>query len=116
MDKIKLVEESQLKKTIPEFGAGDQIKVLLRIKEADKSRIQIFEGIVLGRRGTGIQKTFTVRKISYGEGVERIFPLHSPAIEKIEVVRRGKTRRAKIYYLRKRTGKAATKVKVRKRK
>ena len=92
---------------IPEFAAGDTVKVYVKIKEGEKERIQVFQGVVISKRGSGTGATFTVRKVSYGIGVERIFPLHSPAIDKIEVITRGRVRRSKIYYLRKLRGKAA---------
>ncbi len=101
MKKIELIESAHLKKDIPEFKAGDVLRVYVKIKEEDKVRIQAFEGTVLSNRGRGTKATFTIRKISYGEGVERTFLLHSPLIERIEVVARGKTRKAKLYYLRK---------------
>lgn len=101
------ITEEQLRKDIPQFRAGDTLRVHVRVKEGQRERIQVFEGVVIQRRGGGISETFTVRKISYGIGVERTFPLHSPRIEKIEVVRRGKVRRAKLFYLRERRGKAA---------
>ncbi|MBA4544017.1 MULTISPECIES: 50S ribosomal protein L19 [Thermoactinomyces] len=104
---IREITEEQLKKDIPQFRAGDTLRVHVRVKEGQRERIQVFEGVVIQRRGGGISETFTVRKISYGVGVERTFPLHSPRIEKIEVIRRGKVRRAKLYYLRKLRGKAA---------
>ena len=94
-------------KTIPTFDPGDTLKVHVRIKEGERERIQVFEGVCLGKNGGGINESFTVRKISFGEGVERVFPLHSPIVDKIEVVRRGKVRRAKLYYLRERAGKSA---------
>ena len=106
----KLVEEitaSQLRTDIPEFKSGDEIKVAVRIIEGNKSRIQVFQGVVIMRRGGGVNATFTVRKVSSGIGVERTFPLHSPSIASIEVVRKGKVRRAKLNYLRSRVGKAA---------
>jgi large subunit ribosomal protein L19 len=92
---------------IPDFAAGDTVKVYVKIKEGEKERIQMFQGVVISKRGSGTGATFTVRKVSYGIGVERIFPLHSPAIDKIEVITRGRVRRSKIYYLRKLRGKAA---------
>ncbi len=106
MDKIEEIQKEQLQKGLPEFGPGDTVRVHYKIKEGDKERVQIFQGTVLQRRGEGISHTFTVRKISNGIGVERVFPLHSPFIQNIDVVRRGKVRRAKLYYLRQRKGKA----------
>jgi large subunit ribosomal protein L19 len=100
MDKIKLVEATQLKSDIPEFKPGDTINVHVKVREGDKERIQEFQGIVIGRRGSGVNATFRVRKISDGVGVERVFPVHSPRIAKIEKVKEGKVRRAKLYYLR----------------
>lgn len=105
MNKMKVIEEKQLKKDIPKFNVGDTLRVEVKIVEEDKSRLQAFEGIVIGRKGLGIKATFTMRRVSYGEGVERTFPLHSPLLDKISVVRAGKVRRAKLYYLRKRVGK-----------
>lgn len=99
--------QEYLRKDIPDFQAGDTVEVNVKVVEGDRQRIQRFEGVVLSRKGTGINSTFTVRKISSGIGVERIFPLHSPSIESIDVIRKGKVRRAKIYYLRKLRGKAA---------
>jgi large subunit ribosomal protein L19 len=107
MDLLSAVEGKQLKEKIPEFRPGDTVKVHVKIKEGDKERIQVFEGVVLQKRGKGISQTFTVRKISSGVGVERIFPLHSPFISDVEVVKLGKVRRAKLFYLRKMKGKAA---------
>lgn len=104
---VNEVTKSQLKTDIPEFRSGCTVKVHVKIKEGDKSRIQIFEGLVISKSGGGIAETFTVRKISNQIGVERTFPLHSPIIDKIEVVRRGKVRRNKLHYLRNRSGKAA---------
>lgn len=106
MDAIKIVEEG-FKKDIPSFRIGDTVVVRMKIKEGDKERYQLFEGVVIARRGGGIRETFLVRKISHGIGVEKIFPLHSPLIDKIEVVRHGRVRRAKLYYLRDKKGKAA---------
>lgn len=104
---VRQIGEEQLKKDIPEFRAGDTLRVHVKVIEGQRERIQVFEGVVIKRRGGGVSETFIVRKMSYGVGVERTFPLHSPKIDKIEVVRRGKVRRAKLYYLRKRRGKAA---------
>jgi large subunit ribosomal protein L19 len=99
--------EEQLRQDIPQFRAGDTVRVHVKVVEGQRERIQVFEGVVIQRRGGGISETFTVRKISYGVGVERTFPLHSPRIDKIEVARRGKVRRAKLFYLRNLRGKAA---------
>ena len=106
MDKYsKLVEAAYLKKDIPQFNVGDTVDVLVRIIEEGKTRAQSFEGVVIARKGSGISETFTVRKISYGEGVERVFPLHTPSVEKIVVVKKGDVKRAKLYYLKKKRGK-----------
>jgi large subunit ribosomal protein L19 len=107
------IESAHLRKEKFDFAVGDTVRVHTKVIEGDKQRIQVFSGIVIARRGGGINETFTVRRISYGEGVERVFPLHSPRIEKIEVERRGKVRRAKLTYLRKRLGKSAMLVKER---
>ena len=108
MSVIRMIEAAGLKADVPEFRPGDRVRVHVRVVEGDKSRIQVFEGDVISRRsGTGLRATFTVRKTSGGVGVERIFPLHSPIVEKIEVSRLGKVRRAKLYYLRDRAGKKA---------
>lgn len=107
MDKTKIVEAAEMKDDIPRFRPGDTVRVHVKIREAGKERIQVFEGVVIGRSGSGASETIMVRKISFGVGVERIFPLHSPIIDKIEVKRRGRVRRAKLYYLRSRKGKAA---------
>ena len=107
MDLIKDFTAEYIKKEIPDFKPGDTVRVQIRVKESDKERLQVFQGTVIKRKGGGTSETFTVRKISGGVGVERIFPLHSPNLTKIEVVRRGRVRRAKLYYLRKRKGKAA---------
>ena len=104
---IKEIENAQLKESVPAFEVGDTVRVHNRIQEGNKSRIQIFQGVVIQRRGGGVNATFTVRKVSSGIGVERTFPLHSPSIASIEVVRKGKVRRNKITYIRKRSGKAA---------
>ncbi len=104
---ILKIEKSHLRDDLPDFRAGDKVRVHVRLKEGEKERIQVFEGIVIRRRGGGARETFTVRKVSFGMGVERIFPLNSPVIAKIEVKARGRVRRAKLYYLRKRKGKAA---------
>jgi large subunit ribosomal protein L19 len=106
MDKIKLVEATQLRSDIPNFKPGDTVNVHVRVVEGEKERIQQFQGVVLGRHGAGMNSTFTVRKVSDGVGVERIFPTHSPRLAKIEVVKSGKVRRAKLYYLRKLATKA----------
>ena len=106
MDAIKVIEEGY-KKEIPQFGIGDTVSVSMKIKEGEKERIQVFTGVVIGRKGGGIRETFMVRKISYGIGVEKIFPIHSPLIEQIKVVKEGVVRRAKLYYLRDKKGKAA---------
>lgn len=107
MDPITTIEKEQLRLDIPDFKTGDTIKVYARIKEGDKERIQMFQGAVVRKRKGTMGATFTVRKISYGVGVERIFPLHSPAIEKVQIISRGKVRRSRIYYLRDLRGKAA---------
>lgn len=107
MNMIDIIEQEQLQGDIPDFGPGDSVKVHVKVVEGGRERIQVFEGIVLSRRGSGTRETFTVRKVSAGIGVERTFPLHSPRIAKIEVVRHGKVRRAKLYYLRERVGKRA---------
>jgi large subunit ribosomal protein L19 len=107
MEIIRQLEREMMRLDIPDFAAGDTVKVYVKIKEGEKERIQVFQGVVISKRGSGTGATFTVRKISYGIGVERIFPLHSPAIDKIEVTTRGRVRRSKIYYLRKLRGKAA---------
>ena len=104
---VNEITARQLRKDVPEFKGGDTVKVSVRIIENNKERIQVFQGVVMQRRGSGVSETFTVRKISSGVGVERTFPVHSPAIAKIEVVKRGKVRRSRITYLRNRSGKAA---------
>ena len=105
MEKIKDVESSQIKKGLPEFKPGDTVKVFLKIREEGKTRLQAFEGTVIGMKGSGLRRSFTVRRISYGEGVEKTFPLNSPSIDSVQVVKKGKVRRAKLYYLRKKIGK-----------
>ncbi|WP_435921268.1 50S ribosomal protein L19 [Paenibacillus sp. DYY-L-2] len=107
MNIVQAITQEQLRKDIPSFRPGDTLKVFVKVIEGSRERIQLFEGVVIKRRGGGISETFTVRKISNGVGVERTFPLHSPKIDKIEVARRGKVRRAKLYYLRELRGKAA---------
>jgi large subunit ribosomal protein L19 len=107
MNELHQVESAYLKSDIPDFRPGDTVRVHVRVVEGNKERIQVFQGVVLGRRGGGTRESFTVRKISGGIGVERIFPLHSPVIDRIEMVRRGKVRRAKLYYLRDLRGRAA---------
>ncbi len=108
LDKI---ESEQFRKEPAQFGIGDSVRVHTKVVEGDKERIQVFSGVVIGRRGRGLNEMFTVRRISYGEGVERVFPVHSPRVEKVEVERKGRARRAKLTYLRKRLGKGATLVK-----
>ena len=108
---IDIIEQEQLKPDVADFNVGDTVKVHCRVVEGGKERIQIYAGIVIGRSGSGVNANFTVRKISYGEGVERVFPLHTPRIAKIEVTHKGKVRRAKLNYLRERVGKRATLVK-----
>ena len=107
MDAMKIFTNSCLKEKPPEFNIGDTVKVGVRIKEGEKSRIQTFEGTVIAKKHGGIQETFTVRRMSHGVGVERVFPLHSPSVESVQIVRRGKVRRGKLYYLRGRVGKSA---------
>ena len=107
MEKIQAFVSEQLKTEIPQFGIGDGVKVYIRITEGEKTRTQLFEGTVIARHGGGISETFTVRRVSYGVGVEKTFPIHSPNVDKIVVYREGKVRRAKLYYLRSRVGKAA---------
>jgi large subunit ribosomal protein L19 len=105
------ISKENLKKDVTPFKIGDTVKVHTKVVEGEKERVQTFSGIVIARKGTGVQEAFTVRRISYGEGVERVFPLHSPRIEKVEVEHRGRVRRSKLYYLRDRIGKGAIKVK-----
>lgn len=107
MNIIQALEQEQLRSDIPEFAPGDTVRVHVKVVEGTRERIQAFEGVVIARSGTGVRETFTVRRISYGVGVERTFPVHSPRLDKIQVMRRGIVRRAKLYYLRNLTGKAA---------
>ena len=107
MNIIQALEQEQLRKDIPDFAPGDTVRVHVKVVEGTRERIQMFEGVVIARQGTGVRETFTVRRISYGVGVERTFPVHSPRLEKIDLMRRGIVRRAKLYYLRNLTGKAA---------
>ncbi|MHB1391996.1 MAG: 50S ribosomal protein L19 [Clostridia bacterium] len=107
MDLVRVIENEQLRADIPVFNVGDTIKVHVKVIEGNRERVQVYEGVVMKRQGGGLSETFTVRRISYGIGVERTFPLHSPRLDKIEVVRRGKVRRAKLNYLRDRVGKRA---------
>ena len=107
MDAMKLMTDSMLKSELPEINIGDTVRVHVLIKEGQRERIQVFEGTVIARKHGGINETFTVRRVSYGVGVERVVPVHSPKVEKVEIVRRGKVRRSKLYYLRDRVGKAA---------
>ena len=107
MNLLEKISESSKKETLPEFNIGDTVKVDVKIKEGERERIQVFEGTVIAKKGSGISETFTVRKVSYGFGVERIFPMHSPCVQGVKVIRKGKVRRSKLYYLRNRVGKAA---------
>ena len=107
MNILDVVDAPSLRKDIPQFRAGDELKIHVRVIEGSKSRLQVFQGIVIGRQGEGVRETFTIRKVSYGVGVERTFPVHTPVIEKIELVKKGDVRRAKLYYLRDLRGKAA---------
>ena len=107
MNPTELVEQEQLRTDIPDFDAGDTVKVHVKVVEGNRERVQVFEGVVIARRGSSVRESFTVRKLSFGVGVERCFPLHSPIIDRIQVVTRGDVRRAKLYYLRDRVGKAA---------
>jgi len=107
MDMLQQVGNEQMREDVPSFAPGDTLRVNVRVREGEKERIQVFEGVCIARKGGGIHETFTVRKVSSGIGVERVFPLHSPTIEAVSVVRRGQVRRAKLYYLRARRGKAA---------
>lgn len=107
MDIIRSIEAIQLKKDVPNMRSGDTVKVYVKVKEGNRERLQVFEGVVIRRRGSGMSETFTVRRVSYGVGIERTFPANSPRIDKIEIIRRGKVRRARLYYLRDLVGKAA---------
>ena len=107
MDALKTIANGSLKENAPQFGIGDTVRVDVKIREGDRERIQAFEGTVIAKRGSGVAETFTVRRVSYGVGVERVFPLHSPNVADVKVVRYGKVRRAKLYYLRDRVGKSA---------
>lgn len=107
MEALKLISGESLKEQVPKFNIGDTVRVHVKIREGERERIQIFEGTVIARRGSGVSETFTVRRISYGVGIERVFPIHSPNVADVEVVRRGKVRRSKLYYLRDRIGRAA---------
>ncbi len=107
MDAMKLISQNSLKTELPQFAVGDTVKVSVNIREGERERVQLFEGTVIARKNSGISETFTVRRVSYGVGVERVFPIHSPNIKAVEVVRHGRVRRAKLYYLRDRVGKAA---------
>ncbi|MBR4362189.1 MAG: 50S ribosomal protein L19 [Ruminococcus sp.] len=107
MDALKMISNASMKENVPSFNIGDTVKVHVRIKEGEKSRIQVFEGTVIAKKHGGISETFTVRRVAHGCGIERVFPLHSPVVDKVEIVRSGKVRRAKLYYLRDRVGKAA---------
>ena len=107
MDALKTISDASLKQEVPAFAVGDTVKVHVRIKEGDKSRIQVFARTVIAKKHGGIRETFTVRRVAHGCGIERVFPLHSPVVDRVEVIRKGKVRRAKLYYLRDRVGKAA---------
>ncbi|NLN41351.1 MAG: 50S ribosomal protein L19 [Clostridiales bacterium] len=107
MDVIRAIEKEQMKKDIPQFNVGDTVRVYVKVVEGSRERLQAFEGTVIQKRHGGIRETFTVRRVSYGVGVERVFPIHSPKIDRIEVIRRGKVRRARLFYLRNRVGKAS---------
>lgn len=107
MDALKTISAQSMKSELPKFSIGDTVKVAVNIREGDKERIQMFEGTVIARKGSGIAETFTVRRVSYGVGVERVFPVHSPNVTDVQVIRNGRVRRSKLYYLRDRVGKAA---------
>ncbi|MBQ5312105.1 MAG: 50S ribosomal protein L19 [Oscillospiraceae bacterium] len=107
MDALKLISDASLKSEVPAFEVGDTVRVQVRIKEGEKYRLQAFEGTVIAKRHGGIQETFTVRRVAHGTGIERVFPVHSPVVDSVQVIRHGKVRRSKLYYLRDRVGKAA---------
>lgn len=107
MEKVALIERDQMKKKLPDFTPGDTVRVHVKVVEGGRERVQAFEGVVIGRKGGGIRETFTVRRISHGVGVERTFPLHSPRIDRLDIVRKGKVRQAKLYYLREKVGREA---------
>lgn len=107
MDAIKLIAQDSMKAQLPAFKVGDTVKVSVNIREGERERVQLFEGTVIAQKGSGVSETFTVRRVSYGVGVERVFPMHSPNVKDVQVVRKGRVRRAKLYYLRDRVGKAA---------
>ncbi|MBU0710161.1 MAG: 50S ribosomal protein L19 [Candidatus Omnitrophica bacterium] len=117
MKDLKSIESASLKKEVPKFNVGDTVVIMVKIPEGpDKTRLHPFEGLVIAKKGNGLRESFTVRKVSYGEGIERVFPLHSPTIQSIEVIRSGKVKRAKLYYLRGKVGKHATKIESKKEK
>ncbi len=107
MDALKIISQGSIKNELPQFNIGDTVRVSVNIREGEKERIQMFEGTVIARKGSGVAETFTVRRVSYGVGVERVFPMHSPNVRGVQVIRQGKVRRSKLYYLRDRVGKAA---------
>ena len=107
MDALKIISADSVKQDLPKFEVGDTVRIGVNTREGDKERVQMFEGTVIARKGSGIGETFTVRRVSYGVGIERVFPIHSPNVKEVKVIRRGKVRRAKLYYLRDRVGKAA---------
>lgn len=107
MDALKLISDSSLKTEVPEINVGSTVRVHVKIREGERERIQVFEGTIIAKKGSGVSSTFTVRRVAYGVGVERVFPVHSPNVAKVEVVRNGKVRRSKLYYLRDRVGKSA---------
>ncbi len=107
MDALKIISDANLKSELPELNIGDTVRVFVKIKEGDRERVQAFEGIIIAKKHGGIEETFTVRRVSHGVGVERVFPVHSPNVDKVEIIRRARVRRSKLYYLRDRVGKAA---------